>query len=144
MAMEDVGSTEGELSKMFHGFMKSVIRYSILNALRSHMVKVCRESLIPIEYLYDIPEETTLPYIEKISVDLFVTVVYISDCNLAAALKTLPTQQKTVIGYYYVLDLEPKEIARKLRISPHGVYTHKGRALKKLRKEMISRGDGYG
>ena len=45
--------------------------------------------------------------------------------------------------YIYVLNLSPEEAARMMKISVHGIYTHKGRALRALRKEMIGDAD-YG
>ena len=65
------------------------------------------------------------------------------DEGLAKALDTLSIRQKQVIGYIYAQDLSPEEAARMMKISVHGVYTHKGRALRALRKELIGDAD-YG
>ncbi len=122
---------------MFHGFVKTVIRYKALNAIRSYMRLRNREVLVA-DDIYAINGcKEGVPYKEKIGVDLFVTIFYVENEELAKALGTLPKRQKQVIGYIYVLNLSPAEAARMMRISVHGIYTHKGRALSSLRKEMI-------
>ena len=42
MAVEKNSHEETELSYMFHGFMKSVIKYSVLNALRRYLYLIKR------------------------------------------------------------------------------------------------------
>ena len=122
---------------MFHGFIKTVIRYKALNAIRSYMLLRKREVFVTDDLYVMAGCNEGVPYIEKIGVDLFVTMFYVENEELAKALVTLPKRQKQVIGYIYVLNLSPAEAARMMRISVHGIYTHKGRALSALRKEMI-------
>ena len=141
----DVGcrSDEDSICYMFHGFIKMVIKYKALNAIRSYMLPGKREMLVADDiYAVDRCAEE-ISCIEKISVDLSVTVFYVENEALAKALDILPTRQKQVIGYIYVLNLSPEEAARMMKISVHGIYTHKGRALRALRKEMIGDAD-YG
>ena len=133
----DCGSNDDSICYMFHGFIKMVIRYKALNAIRSYMLPRKRERLA----LDDIDAEDRRLNeelrIEKIGVDMYVTVFYVKNEELAKALDTLPPRQKQVIGYIYALELSPEEAARMMKISVHGVYTHKGRAIHALRKEMI-------
>lgn len=128
---------------MFHGFIKMVIRYKVLNAIRSYMLQGKREELAGDDIYVSDRHIGDKPCIEKISVDLCATIFYVEDEGLAKALDNLPIRQKQVIGYIYALDLSPEEAARMMKISVHGVYTHKGRALRALRKELIGDAD-YG
>ena len=128
---------------MFHGFIKMVIRYKALNAIRSYMLPGKREELAGDDIYVSDRHIEDKPCIEKISVDLCATIFYVDDEGLAKALDTLSIRQKQVIGYIYAQDLSPEEAARMMKISVHGVYTHKGRALRALRKELIGDSD-YG
>ena len=136
MAVEKNSREETEIAYMFHGFMKSVIKYSVLNALRSYLYRYRTELLIMDRFTIEIQEDMIVSNEEKIPVDLGIAVFYVDSEKLAEALKRLSKQQKHVIGYTYVWDMKTNEIARNMGISPHGVYTHKGRALKKLKNEM--------
>ncbi|MBP3805644.1 MAG: hypothetical protein J6I76_17445 [Oribacterium sp.] len=138
-----VKGDDDSICYMFHGFIKMVIRYKALNAIRSYMLPGKREELTGDDiYVRDRHIEDK-PCIEKISVDLCATIFYVEDEGLAKALDTLSIRQKQVIGYIYALDLSPEEAARMMKISVHGVYTHKGRALRALRKELTGDAD-YG
>lgn len=137
MGVEKDNREETELSYMFHGFMKSVIKYSVLNALRSYLYRYRKEWLIMDKFTLEIQEDMIVSNEEKIPVDLEIAVFYVDSEKLAEALKKLSKQQKYVIGYMYVWDLTTDEIAMNMGISSHGVYTHKGRALKKLKKQIV-------
>lgn len=136
MAVEKNSHEETELSYMFHGFMKSVIKYSVLNALRRYLYRYRKELLIMDKFMIEIQEDMIVSNVEKIPVDLEIAVFYVDNEELAEALKKLSKQQKCVVGSIYVWDMTTNEIARNMGISSHGVYTHKGRVLKKLRNQM--------
>lgn len=74
-------------------------------------------------------------YIKELNIN-----AYISDTRLAAALKSLPEQLRTILLMSQILEIADKDIAKHLGISRQRVSTKRRQAMSKLTQILISGG----
>ena len=128
--------TDQRIQCMFDAYIRIVFKHRVMNALKRFTRQQRKKMIWQDEAIEDICDIQQIPCFEKNEVNLDVVMIYVDDDRLAAALRSLTSKQKAVIGYSFVLELSAEEIAKILGIEIHGVYEHKCRAMKNLRIKM--------
>lgn len=132
---------EEYLQNRFDHFAKKVIKNQIRMVLRSYTRNMKRKKMALALYRDGLKEDTEVPQIEKIQVNLGNTLLYFEDERLAEAIGTLGEKYQKVLEYAFVFDLPPDAAAKLLKIKKRSAIQYKRNALSILKKYMEEPGD---
>jgi len=121
-----------KLSKVQH------IRYYLIFSLRRHIIRLLKKEKKHVHLLLKNEEETYPFTFSPEDIQITKETVLINEKCVVEALNKLPSRQKEMVYLRYFQDLSIEEIAQILSVNYQSVLNALGRALKNLRKLILS------